>query len=181
MNIDMIKALEDLEKEKGIKKDYMLDRISKALAAAFKAHRKASVQSTAIDNLFVDIDSTTGAISMHAVMTVVEPGLVDNAASEIDLEDAVEYSPNIQVGDQLKIEVEVADFSRIAAQTAMQVIKQGIREAERGMVVEEFASKEHDILTATVSKVDSHRAIIEINGKRDKTETSLSASEQIRG
>ncbi|MBQ1270648.1 MAG: transcription termination/antitermination protein NusA [Clostridia bacterium] len=181
MNIDMIKALEDLEKEKGIKKDYMLDRISKALAAAFKAHRKASVQSTAIDNLFVDIDSTTGAISMHAVMTVVEPGLVDNAASEIDLEDAVEYSPNIQVGDQLKIEVEVADFSRIAAQTAMQVIKQGIREAERGMVVEEFASKEHDILTATVSKVDSHRAIIEINGKRDKTETSLSVSEQIRG
>ena len=181
MNSEMIKALEDLEKEKGIKKAYMLDRISQALAAAYKAMHKSTTQSTALDNLFVNIDEHTGAISMHAVKTVVEYD--DNPASEITLEDAMAYSADPQLGDQIRIEVEVADFGRIATQTAKQVIIQGIREAERGMIVEEFASKEHEILTATVTRIDTRygNASIEITGPRDKTETLLSAQEMIRG
>ena len=181
MNTEMIKALDDLEKEKGIKKEYMLDRISQALAAAYKARYKAAVQSTALDNLFVKIDSETGEISMQAVKTVVD--FVESPATEISVEEAKQYAPDPQLGDQVRLEVEVNDFGRIATQTAKQVIIQGIREAERGMIVEEFASKEHEILTATVTKVDTRygNAILEIMGRREKTETVLNAQEQIKG
>ena len=181
MNTEMIKALDDLEKEKGIKKEYMLDRISQALAAAYKARYKAAVQSTALDNLFVKIDSETGEISMQAVKTVVD--FVESPATEISVEEAKQYAPDPQLGDQIRLEVEVNDFGRIATQTAKQVIIQGIREAERGMIVEEFASKEHEILTATVTKVDTRygNAILEIMGRREKTETVLNAQEQIKG
>ncbi|MEA4921001.1 MAG: transcription termination factor NusA [Clostridiaceae bacterium] len=183
MNSEMIKALDDLEKEKGIKKDYMLDRISQALAAAYKAKYKSAAQSSAVDNLFVDINSDTGAISMHAVKTVCDAEDIENPAAEISVEDAVKYAPDPQIGDQVRIEVAVNDFGRIATQTAKQVIIQGIREAERGMIVEEFASKEHEILTATVNKIDTRygNAILEISGRRDKTETVLNAQEQIKG
>ena len=181
MNAEMIKALNDLEQEKGIKKEYMLDRIAQALAAAYKARYKASTQSTAMDNLFVEIDGETGAISMHAVKTVCE--YVDSPATEISIEEAQQYSPGAQEGDQIRLEVDVNDFGRIATQTAKQVIIQGIREAERGMIAEEFASKEHEILTATVSRIDPRygSATLEINGRREKTEATLSAQEQIKG
>ena len=72
MASEMIKALEDLEKEKGIQKEYMLDRISQALVAAYKALYKRDPQSAPLDNVFVHIDEETGAITMHAVKTVVE-------------------------------------------------------------------------------------------------------------
>ena len=181
MNSEMIKALDDLEKEKGIKKAYMLDRISQALAAAYKAMHKSTAPNAAVDNLFVHIDEETGAITMHAVKTVCEYD--DNPACEITVEDARKYVADPQIGDQIRIEVEVNDFGRIATQTAKQVIIQGIREAERGMIVEEFASKEHEILTAIVTRIDTRygNASIEISGPRDKTETVLSAQEQIRG
>ncbi len=181
MNSELINALDLLEKEKGIKKEYMLDRIAQALAAAYKARYKANVQSTALDNLFVDIDGETGEIKMHAVKTVVEE--VESPATEISVAEAAAYAPDPQIGDQVRMEVEVNDFGRIATQTAKQVIIQGIREAERGMIVEEFASKEHEILNATVNKIEPRygNAILEIAGRREKTETILSAQEQIKG
>lgn len=181
MNSEMIKALDDLEKEKGIKKDYMLDRISQALAAAYKARYKNVAQNATLDNLFVEINEETGAIAMHAVKTVCEE--VENPAAEISVEEALEFSSNPQVGDQVRIEIEVNDFGRIATQTAKQVIIQGIREAERGMVAEEFASKEHEILAATVNKIDTRygNAILEVMGRREKTEIVLNAQEQIKG
>ncbi len=181
MKSEMIKALEDLEKEKGIRKDFMLERIAQALAAAYKARYKAP-GSLALDNLFVDIDGETGDISMHAVKTVVE-GEPETPATEISLAEAQNISPDYSVGDQVRQEIEVGDFGRIATQTAKQVIIQGIREAERGMVAEEFASREHEILTATVTKIDTRygNAIVEIAGRRDPTETVLSAQEQVKG
>ena len=90
MASEMIKALEDLEKEKGIQKEYMLDRISQALVAAYKALYKRDPQSAPLDNVFVHIDEETGAITMHAVKTVVEEVL--NAAAEMSLEEAMAYS-----------------------------------------------------------------------------------------
>ena len=181
MASEMIKALEDLEKEKGIKKDYMLDRISQALVAAYKALYKRDPQSAPLDNVFVHIDEETGAITMHAVKTVVEEVL--NAAAEMTLEEAKAYSKHPQLGDEIRIDVKTKDFGRIATSTAKQVIIQGIREAERGMIADEYASKEHEILTAIVTRMDPRygSAILELTGKREHTEAVLTASEQIAG
>ena len=181
MASEMIKALEDLEKEKGIQKEYMLDRISQALVAAYKALYKRDPQSAPLDNVFVHIDEETGAITMHAVKTVVEEVL--NAAAEMSLEEAMAYSKDPQLGDEIRIDVKTKDFGRIATSTAKQVIIQGIREAERGMIADEYASKEHEILTAVVTRIDPRygSAILELTGKREHTEAILTASEQIAG
>ena len=181
MASEMIKALEDLEKEKGIRKEYMLDRISQALVAAYKALYKRDPQSAPLDNVFVHIDEETGAITMQAVKTVVED--VQNAAAEMSLEEARAYSPDPQLGDEIRIDVKTRDFGRIAPSTAKQVIIQGIREAERGMIADEYASKEHEILTAVVTRIDPRygSAILELTGKREHTEAVLNASEQIAG
>ena len=181
MASEMIKALEDLEKEKGIKKDYMLDRISQALVAAYKALYKRDPQSAPLDNVFVHIDEETGAITMHAVKTVVEEVL--NAAAEMTLEEAKAYSKDPQLGDEIRIDVKTKDFGRIATSTAKQVIIQGIREAERGMVFESFSSKEHEILTGTVLRIEpaSGDMTIRIGTGNDKTDALLSGSEQVRG
>lgn len=180
MSSEIIKALSDLEEEKGIKKDYMLERIGQALTAAYKALYKRDAQSTA-DNVFVNIDPESGNISMYAVKQVVEEVL--NPAAEMTVEQARQYAPNPQLGDEVRVEVNMRDFGRIATQTAKQVIIQGIREAERGMIAEEFASKEHEIITAVVTRVDPRtgNAIIELGGRREKTEAVLTAQEQIRG
>ena len=178
---EMIKALEELEKEKGIRKEYMLDRIGQALVAAYKALYKRDPQSAALDNVFVHIDPETGEIDMHAVKTVVEE--VTNPATELTPEEAKAYSPDPQLGDEVRIDVKTKDFGRIATSTAKQVIIQGIREAERGMIADEYASKEHEILTAVVNRVDPKygSAILELSGKRERTEAVLTAQEQIAG
>ena len=180
MASEIIGALEALEKEKGIKKEYMLDRISQALVAAYKALYKRDT-TAAIENVFVNIDEKSGAISMVAVKTIVEE--VENPAVEISLMDAEKYSKTPAVGDQVRVPVNMKDFGRIATQTAKQVIIQGIREAERTMIAEEFASKEQEIITALVTKVDPRygSVIVELGGKREHTEAMLPAQEQIAG
>jgi N utilization substance protein A len=93
------------------------------------------------------------------------------------------YSKDPQLGDEIRIDVKTKDFGRIATSTAKQVIIQGIREAERGMIADEYASKEHEILTAVVTRIDPRygSAILELTGKREHTEAILTASEQIAG
>jgi len=181
MASEIIRALEDLEKEKGIRKDYMLDRIGQALVAAYKALYKRDAQGAPLDNVFVHIDPETGAISMHAVKLVAED--VTNPAAEISVEDARAYSPDPQIGDEIRLEVQAKDFGRIATSTAKQVIIQGIREAERGLIADEFAGKEHEILTVLVTRVDPRygSVIVELPGKRDRTEAMLPAQEQVSG
>ena len=181
MASEMIKALEDLEKEKGIRKDYMLDRISQALVAAYKALYKRDPQGAALDNVFVHIDEETGEIQMHAVKTVVEE--VVNPAAEMTVEEARQYAPDPQLGDEIRLDVKPRDFGRIATSTAKQVIIQGIREAERGLIADEYASKEHELLTGVVTRVDPRygSAILELGGQRQRTEATLSAQEQIAG
>ena len=181
MASEIISALEALEKEKGIKKEYMLERISQALVAAYKALYKRDTQASAIENVFVNINEKSGAISMVAVKTVVEE--VENPATEISLLEAEAYSKVPAIGDQVRVPVNMKAFGRIATQTAKQVIIQGIREAERTIIAEEFADKQQEIITALVTKVDPKygSVIVELGGKRERTEAMLPAQEQIAG
>lgn len=176
MNTEFFAAIEQLEKEKGIPQDYMLERVAQALLAAYKRDNAG-----VIDNVFVEPDCEKKTFRMYVKKTVVEA--VENPGEEISLDEAKKVSKKAGIGDVVSIEIETRAFGRIAAQTAKQVIIQGIREAERGVVFREFTSKEHEILTALVMRTDprSGGASIEITGENDKTEVYISAKELIPG
>ncbi len=176
MNAEFFAAIEQLEKEKGIPQDYMLEKVGQALLAAYKRDNAGI-----IDNVFVEPDCEKKEFRMYVKKTVVET--VENPAEEISLDEAKKVSKKVGIGDIVSLEVSTRDFGRIAAQTAKQVIIQGIREAERGVVFREFTSKEHEILTALVTRTDprSGGASIEITGANEKTEVYLSVKEQIPG
>lgn len=176
MNAEFFAAIEQLEKEKGIPQDYMLDKVGQALLAAYKRDNAGVV-----DNVFVEPDREKKVFRMYVKKTVVEA--VENMAEEIALDDAKKISKKAAIGDIVNIDVSTRDFGRIAAQTAKQVIIQGIREAERGVVFREFTSKEHELLTALVTRTDPRGggASIEITGNSEKTEVYLSAKELIPG
>lgn len=181
MNIELIKALADLETEKGIKKGYMLDKIALALSAAYKAIYKKDPQNGAAENVTVTINEETGQIDMFAVKKVVE--IVENPSMEISIEDAHEISEDAQESDEIKIEIDSAKFGRIATQTAKQVIIQGIREAERSMVADEFEAKSQEILTGVVTKIDTRygNILVEVGGTREKSDGVLIPQEQVKG
>ncbi|MCB6365798.1 transcription termination factor NusA [Intestinibacillus massiliensis] len=176
MNAEFFAAVEQLEKEKGIPADYMLDRVGQALITAYKRDNAGMT-----DNVYVVPDREKKEIRMFVRKTVVED--VYEPYEELSLDEAREYKKNAMLGDVIDIDIPTKSFGRIAAQTAKQVIIQGIREAERGMVLSEFTSKEHEILTALVSRIDprSGAVILEITSQGEKTEAVLSASEQVRG
>ena len=179
MASEIIGALEALEKEKGIKKEYMLDRICQALVAAYKALYKRDANAATAENVSVNIDPETGDITMSALKTIVEE--VTSPSTEILAADAALYTQNTDVGTQVKIPVNMKDFGRIATQTAKQVIIQGIREAERLVIAEEFSDKQQEIIAALVTKTDpnSGNVIVELGGKRERTEAVLISKEQI--
>ena len=174
MNAEIFSALAQLEKERGIPQAYMIDKISQALVAAYKKDKEGYT-----DNVFVDVSD--GDMRLYVQKEVVDD--VISPATEISLDAARKVSPHAQLGDLVNTEIKTQAFGRIAAQTAKQVIIQGIREAERGMVFDAFASKEHEILTATVLRIEptSGDMIVRIGGGQDKTDAMLAASEQVRG
>ena len=174
MNAEIFSALAQLEKERGIPQAYMIDKISQALVAAYKKDKEGYT-----DNVFVDV--ADGEMKLYVQKEVVDD--VISPATEISLDAAQKISPHAQLGDLVNTEIKTQAFGRIAAQTAKQVIIQGIREAERGMVFDAFASKEHEILTATVLRIEpaSGDMIVRIGGGQDKTDAMLAASEQVRG
>ena len=174
MNAEIFSALAQLEKERGIPQAYMIDKISQALVAAYKKDKEGYT-----DNVFVDV--ADGEMKLYVQKEVVDD--VISPATEISLDAAHKISPHAQLGDLVNTEIKTQAFGRIAAQTAKQVIIQGIREAERGMVFDAFASKEHEILTATVLRIEptSGDMIVRIGGGQDKTDAMLAASEQVRG
>ena len=122
-----------------------------------------------------------GTVRMFVKKDVVEE--VDNPCTEMSLEMARSKLPQAQLGDVIRIEIKTRDFGRIAAQTARQVIIQGMREAERGMVYDEFSSKEHEILTGVVTRIDprSGAASLRIGSGSEATEAFLAAGEQVKG
>ena len=175
MNSEFFLALDEIERDKGIPKDYMLDRINQALLAAVRKD-----DPSVADGVVVEVDQEKKTIGIYIEKTVAaEP---ENAL-EVTLEEARRLRPNAELGDVIRYEVETKKFGRIAAQAAKQVIIQGIREAERGIVYEEFTSKEHEILTGVVQRIDPRTGgvSIRISSNSEFTEALLPANEQIRG
>ena len=146
MNAEFFSAIEDIEKEKGIPREYMYDKIRQAMMAAFRRDNPECA-----DNVEILLDESRKRIEMHVNKVAVEE--VEDPALEIQIDAAKKITKRAKIGDTVKVPVETKKFGRIAAQAAKQVIIQGIREAERGIVYEEFTSKEHEILTGVVSHI----------------------------
>ena len=169
-------AIALIEKEKGIPREYMLEKITQALISAYKRDHEGLT-----DNVFVDANAEKGEVRMFVKKDVVEK--VDNPATEIALEEARNSLPSAQLGDVVRIEIKTRNFGRIAAQTARQVIIQGMREAERGMIYDEFNSKEHEMLSGVVTRVDPRNGAVSlrIGSGSELTDAYLAPAEQVRG
>lgn len=177
MNAEFFAALEQLEKEKGIPVDYMLDRVCQALLTAFKKDNDGFK----CDNINVEPDMEQKTIHMYLTKEVVDE--VEDPLSEVSLEEARSIDPRYALGDIARVDVQTKKFGRIAAQAAKQVIIQGIRESERGMVYNEYSSREHEILSAVVSRIDPRNGnvILEMMSDGEKTEAVLTQNEQVVG
>ena len=174
MNAELFSSIADIEREKGIPQSYMLEKIEQALLAALKKNYQASA-----DCVRVVLDPIERTISMFIQKTVMET--VDNPNTQCSLEEAREKTPEAEIGDFMDEPVDTSRFGRIAAQAAKQVIIQGIREAERNLVYDEFTSKEHEILTGVVTRVDPRTGAvsIQIGANSEHTEAMLSPGERI--
>ncbi len=175
MNAEFFEAIEDIEKEKGIPRGYMYDKIKQAMLAAFRRDNPECE-----DNVEVILDEDKKCVEMNVTKTVVD--VVEDPSHEINLEAAKKVSRRAKIGDILPVPVETKKFGRIAAQSAKQVIIQGIREAERGIIYEEFTSKEHEILTGIVSHIEPRNGSVSIRiaSNSEFTEAMLSANERIK-
>ena len=175
MNADFFTAIEDIEKEKGIPRQFMYDKIRQAMLAAF---RRDNPECT--DNVEIILDEDKKRIDMVVNKTAVEE--VNDPNTEILIDSAKKINRKSKIGDIIPIPVDTKKFGRIAAQAAKNVIIQGIREAERGLVYEEFTSKEHEILTGVVSHVEPRNGSvsIRISSNSEFTEAMLTANERIK-
>ena len=169
-------AISLIEKEKGIPKAYMLEKITQALVSAYKRDHEGIT-----DNVFVEANEAAGTVRMYVKKEIVEE--VDNPYTELALEDARKTLPTAQTGDVVRIEIKPRNFGRIAAQTARQVIIQGMREAEHSMIYDLFNSKEHEMLLGTVTRVDPRNGAVSlrITSNGESTDAYLAPAEQVRG
>ena len=175
---EIFESLRDLEKLKGIPVDYMVERLKQALVNAYRRDREDHRVLPA-DNVVVNLNED--GLTMFQVKTAMaEP---EDWALEIPIDAARNYKPDAQEGDAIYIPVDIAKFGRIAAQTAKQVVIQGIREAERGVMFESYSSKSQELLSGTVSRVmpATGDIIVKIGQGDDASEALLPASEQIPG
>lgn len=171
MNKEFIQALEDLEKEKRISKEILLEAIESALVSAYKRNYGTS------QNVRVDINQESGDINVYMRMDVVDDDDFIDDLTQIPLDEALEIDPRYEVGDVVEYQVTPRDFGRIAAQTAKQVVVQRIREAERGMVFDNFISRQGEILTGTVQRISNETMFVSVGD----TEGILSPNEQVPG
>ena len=175
--IEIFAALQELEKTQGIPMDYMLERLKQALANAYRKDREDH-RDVPAENVVVDI--TENGIYMCQVKTVVE--VVEDTALEMHIDAARNLNPGVCVGESISIPVDVEKFGRIAAQTAKQVVIQGIREAQRGMAFESYSSKSQELLLAKVMRIDPNgNVFVRINQGDEHNDAVMRASEQIPG
>ncbi|KQX69151.1 N utilization substance protein A [Paenibacillus sp. V4I3] len=154
MNTDFIEALSEIEREKGISKELLIDAIEAAMISSYKRNFNTA------QNVRVDINRHTGLIKVYARKTVTEEVL--DPRLEISLHASREINPNYQLEDIVEIEVTPRDFGRIAAQTAKQVVTQRIREAERGLIYNAFIDKEEDIVTGILQRQDQRNIYVDL-------------------
>ncbi len=162
-----MEAIEVLGKEKGISSEILFDAIDKALSSAYKKNYNNEA------NCRVSLDRNTGEYHVYAIKEVVEE--VTNPVTQISLGMAHKISEDYAVGDTLEEEVTPANFGRIAAQNAKQVVVQAIREAERGIIFNEYVNRANDIITGVVQRVENKNVYINLG----KTEAILGPGEQI--
>ena len=153
-NKELILSLEELEKEKGIKKSYVIEAIETALVTAYKRNFDS------LENVRVDIDKQTGATHVYSIKDVMEVAKDD--ALEISLEDAHKINKQLKLGDQVEVEIVPKDFGRIAAQTAKQVIIQKLREVERDLIFNEFNDRKGEIVSGLIQKADRNIVVMDL-------------------
>ena len=168
MNQDFIQALEEIEREKGIPREIVFDALEKALIKSYGKNYDDK------ENVTVEIDRQTGEIKVYSVKTVVEE--LDNTIEEIQLFDARKIKSNIEVGDQISLVITPADFGRIAAQTARNIVIQKIKDAERDIIYNEFIDREKELITGTIQRIDRGSLFIDLG----RVEGVIPPSEQIK-
>lgn len=166
MNGEFLQALEQIGKEKGISKELLIDAIDVALVSAFKKNFGTS------QNVKVEINRETGEVDVYALKTIVEE--VENDFMHISLQEAKSINKNYEIGDVVEMKVTPKNFGRIAAQTAKQVVVQRIREAERGIIFDEYINRENEIVTGLVQRKEKNSVFIDLG----KTEAILGPGEQ---
>lgn len=166
-NKELIMALDELEKERGISKDYLLESLEVALVAAYKKNFDSA------ENVKVEIDSQTGEIHVYAQKEVVET--VENSQLQISLEDAKKIEKKAKIGDIINIETKPKDFGRIAAGAAKQHVIQKVREAERNIIFDEYNDRKGEIVTGIIQKADKGTVVLDLG----KLEGIMPLKEQI--
>lgn len=166
-NKELIMALDELEKERGISKEYLLESLEVALVAAYKKNFDSA------ENVKVEIDSQTGEIHVYAQKEVVET--VENSQLQISLEDAKKIEKKAKIGDIINIETKPKDFGRIAAGAAKQHVIQKVREAERNMIFDEYNDRKGEIVTGIIQKADKGTVVLDLG----KLEGIMPLKEQI--
>ena len=169
-------AIAQIEQEKGIKPGYMMEKITQALLSAYKKDHEGMGE-----NLVIEANEETATVRLFLKKEVVE--VVDDPATEISLDEARNALPQAQLGDVVRMEIKPRNFGRVAAQTARQVIIQGIREAEQGMIYDEFCSKEQELVTGVVTRIDPRNGAVSlrIHSGSEFTDAYLGANEQVKG
>ena len=172
---EIFAALAMLEKERGIPQSFMMGKIIQALTTAYKRDHEG------VEYVVVDVDEEKKDLKMYVQKEIVEE--VENPASQISLEEAKRISAKNELGGMVNFPVESVEFGRIAAGNGKQVIIQGLREAEHGMIYDEWGSKQHEILTGTVSRIDPRNGnvILRIGSGSEATEAVLTMNEQVPG
>ena len=172
---EIFEALSLLEMERGIPQNFMMGKIIQALTTAYKRDHEG------VEIVIVDVDEEKRDLKMYVQKEVVEE--VEDPANQISLEEARKKSAKFDVGSVVNIPVNNVDFGRIAAGNGKQVIIQGLREAEHGMVYDEYNSKQHEILTGTVQRLDPRNGnvVLKIGTGNEATEAVLTLNEQVPG
>ena len=168
MNTEFFEALTLLEKEKGISKEYLLEKITSAMSVAIKRDYDT-------EDSIVEINPDTGRFYVAFRKTVVED--VEDPATQIVMEQALKFDKHAQIGSMVEIPMETQKFGRIAAQAAKHVIRQGIREGEKNQLFQEYQSRQHDIVTAVVLRTDERKGNVTLEIGR--SEAILPKSEQV--
>ena len=174
---EIFAALALIEKERNIPQSFMMDKIIQALTTAYKRDHED------VENVIVDVDEAHQTLKMYVQKTVVDEEDYVDPANEMTLEEAKALSAKYEIGDTVSLPVDNVEFGRIAAGNGKQVIIQGLREAERGMVYDEFNSKQHEILTGVVTRIDPRNGNVSlrIGTGTESTEALLMSGEQVPG
>lgn len=167
---ELIAVMDELEKERGISKDYLVEALEEALVKAYKQNFDVE---EGVENVKVTIDKITGEMHVYSAKEVVEELPVPEL--EISLEDARKIDKNYNIGDIVNIEIKPKDFGRIAAQKAKQVVVQKIREIEKEMVFTEFNDKKGEIVSGLIQKADGKIVVMDLG----KLEGVMPLKEQI--